>query len=349
MSQATIGSSMSGINWNMKTVSGKIVSIHPGLGFTIVKDLYYYLIIDNFAEGEKPFNNHIEGSPPEYMNICLSKATVMFWLDKGMAKSTIYGKEIRQKQLIDPMAYEGLVTGFKMAPLIKPTLLNHADEANNFYLKFGTFPGESDHGNAAPLPFTAMIIQEEKRQMDDWHLERAKLQKAGTPIEGNYVYYFLDCGHKLRVEQNGQKISLIHFNYFGIHRTPYASPALTFTLNAPPQFTGLDLNSEAEAHEAEAHEAHETPSCAGQKTFNLMNLTAAALIEGIEEAHWEQRRIRSTADTAHSWHNDPAYKNSMDWVDAAWDEIQARREEEGTYDNSTAFSAEDEDAVESHY
>jgi hypothetical protein len=66
----------------------------------------------------------------------------------------------------------------------------------------------------------------------------------------------------------------------------------------------------------------------------------SALIEGIEEAHWEQRRIRST--TA-AWHIDPVYTNSMAWVDAAWDEIQARREEE----NSAPFSAED--AVESHY
>jgi len=330
---------MSGTNWNLKPVSGTIVSIHPGLGFTVVKDLYYYLIIDNFAEGEKVFTNHVEGFPQEYMNICLSKATVMFWLSQGPAKSTIYGKEIRQKQLIDPMAYEGLVTGFKMAPLIKPTLLNHDDEANNFYLKFGTFPGDSDHGNAAPLPFTSMMIQTEKRQMDDTQLERAKHQMT-TVIEGSYTYHFLECGHKLRVEQDGQKISLIHFNYFGIHRSPYASPTLTFALGAPPQFTGLDLDAEVETHEAHA--------CPGQKTFNLMNLTAAALIEGIEEAHWEQRRIRST--TA-AWHIDPAYNKSMDWVDAAWDEIQARREDEGTCDNSVAFSPEDmpEDTVESHY
>jgi len=324
MSDATIGSSMSGTNWNLKPVSGTIVSIYPGLGFTIVKDLYYYLIIDNFSTSTVPFNHHIEGSPQEFMNICLTKATVMFWLSQGPAKSTIYGKEIRQKQLIDPLSHEGLITGFKLAPLIKPTRF-HTDEANEFYLKFGTFPGHSDLGNAAPLPFTAMVIQEEKRQMDDWHLERAKLQK-NTAIEGNYKYHFLDCGHKLRVEQNGQKMSLIHFNFHGTHRTPYASPALTFTLRAPPDVTGLDLSVE-------------TP--VGQKTFNLTNLTASALYEGIEEAHWEQRRIRSTA----SWATDPAYKNSIAWVDAAWDEIEERREEE----NSAPFSAEDDDAVESHY
>ena len=34
MSAATIGSQMSGTNWNLKLVSGTIVAIHPGLGFT---------------------------------------------------------------------------------------------------------------------------------------------------------------------------------------------------------------------------------------------------------------------------------------------------------------------------
>ena len=326
MSAATIGSQMSGTNWNLKLVSGTIVAIHPGLGFTVVKDLYYYLIIDNFSAATVPFNNHIEGSPQEFMNICLTKATVMFWLSQGPAKSVIYGKEIRQKQLINPLSHEGLIMDFKLAPLIKPTTLNHNDEANEFYLKFGSFPGHSDIGNSAPLPFTAMVIQEEKCQMDDWHLARAKLQKT-TDIEGNYRYHFLECGHKLRVELDGQKMSLIHFNFHGTHKTPYSSPALTFTLRAPPDVTGLDLSVE-------------TPL--GQKEFNLTNLTASALYEGIEEAHWEQRRIRAANPT---WYTDPVYTNSTAWVDAAWDEIQERREEE----NSAPFSAEDEDAVESHY
>ena len=294
----TIGSSMTGTTWSMKTVSGKIVDIHPGLGFTVMKDLYYYLIVDNFSVGEKPFNHHIEGSPPEYMNISLSKATTMFWLKTDVAKSAIYGKEIRTKQLIDPMSREGLILGFKVAPLIKPMLLK-GDE--DFYLKFGTFPGDSDYGNAAPLPYTSYMIQEEKRQMDEWHLARAKLQDT---LEGNYSYRFLDCGHKLRVELNGQKVSLIHFNHFGIHKTPHSSPALTFTLKALPDDFGLETT----------------------RTYNLTNLTNSAIHQGIEDAHWEQARIRATT---HSWATDPVYKNSMEWVDAAWNEIQARREEEG--------------------
>ena len=308
-SDATIGSTMSGTNWNMKTVSGTIVSVHLGLGFTVVKDLYYYLIIDNFAHGEKPFNHHIEGSPPEYMNIVLSKATVLFWLSLGPAKSTIYGKEIRQKEIIDPMSQDGLTMSFKLAPLIKLTELNQSDEANDFYLKFGVFP-DSHHGISPPI--TVSIIREEKKQMDAWHYERAKLVKLErvTALQGDYTYHFLDCGHKLRVERNGQKMSIIHFNYFGIHNVPEAEmPVPEVSVEAKP-------------------------------TFNLTGLSSSALYEGIEEAHWEQLRIRSTNN---SWATDPSYMNSMKWVDAAWYEIQSRREEEAP------VLLEEPDAFEGHY
>ena len=46
------------------------------------------------------------------------------------------------------------------------------------------------------------------------------------------------------------------------------------------------------------------------------------LHEGIEESHWEMRRLRK-AGVFNS-----AYTNLQEWVDAAWDEIQARREED---------------------
>ena len=314
-SDATIGSTMSGTNWNMKTVSGTIVSVHLGLGFTVVKDLYSYLIIDNFAEGEKTFNHHIEGSPPEYMNFVLSKPTVMFWLSLGPAKSTIYGKEIREKQIIDPMSQQGLIMEFKLAPLIKPTVLNRTEEANDFYLKFGTFP---DSGNVNPLPLTVSILGEERNQMDAWHYERAKLQKT-TEIKGNYIYHFFDCGHKLRVERNGQKMSLIHFNYFGVHKTPYGSPSQTFNPPEMPEISSL---------------VEELPK------YNLTGLSLSALYQGIEEAHWEQLRTRSTTK---AWATDLSYMKSMEWVDEAWNEIQSRREQEAP------VLAEEDDSFEGHY
>jgi hypothetical protein len=247
----TIGSSMSGVTWNMRTVSGHIVAIHPGVGFTVVKDLYDYLIIDDFSTEVKPFNNHIETYPPEFMNIVLSRATVMFWMSiLPRVKSTLCGKELRKKKLIDPMSHEGLIMEVKLAPLIKSIP------------QFG-FPNSEDD--------TAQI---QKYEMDQWHLARATLQK--NAIQGKYTYQFLDCG-KLLVELDGQ-ISLIEFD----------SSRYNFK-------------------------------------HNVKNLTYSAILQGIEEAHWEQRRIRPQST---EWANDPSYKKSMSWLETAWDEIQDRREEE---------------------
>ena len=149
--------------------------------------------------------------------------------------------------------------------------------------------------------------------MDVWHYERAKLQKV-TPIQGDYTYHFLDCGHKLRVERAGQKISLIEFNYFGIHTVPEPEPV----------------------HESVPESVPEP-----LPTFNMSGLSSSALYEGIEEAHWEQLRIRHTND---SWFTDPSYIKSMEWVDEAWYEIQSRREEE-----APVLLAEEPDVFESHY
>jgi hypothetical protein len=57
----------------------------------------------------------------------------------------------------------------------------------------------------------------------------------------------------------------------------------------------------------------------------VKNLTYSAILQGIEEAHWEQRRIRQQTT---EWANHPSYKKSMSWLETAWDEIQDRREEE---------------------
>jgi len=275
----TIGSFMNGTSWNMKTVSGKITEIYPGIGFLLTKDLYTYLAIDNFKEGDISINHHIQGIPSEFMNIRLSKTTVLFWLNSVPAKSTIYGKEIREKKLIDPMT-DGLRLAFKVAPLIPMKNIDFSwipDDIMNFYLQFGIFPCDIDPGNT-PVPMTTMTIREDKRQMDLWHYERAKLDS----LEGNYTYHFLDCG-RLRVEMDGQKISLIG--------------------------------------KVEVPEVLEVPEVEPHREWNLKNLSMAALIQGIEESHWHMRRIRKNSACSE-------YLRSMSWVDAAWDEIQARREEE---------------------
>jgi len=295
----TIGTFINGTSWNMKAVSGKITEIYPGLGFLLTKDLYTYLAIDNFKEGDISINHHIQGIPSEFMNIRLSKETVLFWLNSVPAKSTIYGKEIREKKLIDPMT-DGLRLGFKVAPLIPVKKIDFSwipDDIMNFYLQFGIFPCDIDPGNT-PVPMTTMTIREDKRQMDMWHYARAKLDS----LEGNYTYHFLDCG-RLRVEMGGQKISLIG-----------------------------KMIPEVEVPKVEVPEVpeDEVPEIS---EWNLKNLSMAALIQGIEESHWNMRRIRKNPASTE-------YLRSMSWVDAAWDEIQARREEE---------SAEIEDPYEKHY
>jgi len=283
----SIGSFIHGTSWNMKIVSGHITDIYPGIGFLLTKDLYTYLVVDNFKKGDISMNHHIQGVPSEHMNIRLSKETVLFWLKSGNAKSTIYGKEIREKTLIDPMT-DGLRLGYKLAPIIQMKNIDFTlipDDILNFYLQFGIFP--CDLGES--IPITAMTVREEKRQMDLWHYERSKLDS----LEGNYTYHHLDNG--LRVEMAGQKISLIRFK----EHIPEPEPEAM----------------QEQEQEAKASE------------WDLRNLSITALHEGIEESHWHMRSIRNNPGPT-----SPEYLRLLSWVDAAWDEIQARREEENIFE-----------------
>jgi hypothetical protein len=175
----------------------------------------------------------------------------------------------------------------------------------DFYLEFGTLPGERDRGHEAPLPYIAMNDNESKRQMDIWHLERAKLHKVGIDIQGSYKYMFNECGKKLVVSLHGEEISTIHFSDSSVHNTPYSSPAPTFVLKSGPidDIVGLDIS---------------------ENKFNLSHIATDKLQEGIESAYWYTRRLRQEV----GYHTNPGFLNAMSWTDSAWDEIQARREEE---------------------
>jgi hypothetical protein len=302
-SQATIGSYVSGKNYNCMEVSGEIIEIYPSIGFLVRKDFYTYLIIDNFQAGEKQFNHHLESILPEYVNLPLSKNTTLFWLNGvGVAKSALFGKEIREKRLIDPMSREALLLPFKMNPIISAfgSMHRYKGEILDFYLKFGTVPGESELGHEGPLPLKSMSENESKRQLDIWHLERAKLQRVGIDIQGSYKYYFSE--KTLVVKLHGEEINNIRLNDLSVQNTPYSSPAPKFVLKgAPEEFTGLDLAEN-----------------------KMEALSLEKLREGIEEAYWYMRRLRQQE----GYHMNESYLMSMAWTDAAWDEIQARREEE---------------------
>ena len=306
-SQATIGSYMSGKNYNRMEVSGEIIDIYPGVGILVKKEFYTYLIVDNFQAGEKEFSHHLESIPPEYAGLTLSTKTVLFWLNgTGSAKSVLFGKEIREKRLIDPMSREGLLLPVKLSPIISAfnNMNLYTGDILDFYLEFGTLPGERDRGHEAPLPYIAMNDNESKRQMDIWHLERAKLNNVGIDIHGSYKYSFKDCGKMLVVSLHGEDISTIHFSDSSVHNTPYSSPAPTFVLKSSiEQIVGLDI---------------------AEDTRNLRHVSTDNLHEGIESAYWYTRRLREHT----GYHTNPEFLRAMCWTDSAWDEIQARREEE---------------------
>jgi hypothetical protein len=298
---------MSGKNYNRMEVSGEIIDIYPSVGFLVRKDFYTYLIVDNFQAGEKQFTHHLESIPPEFAGLTLSKRTVLFWLNGvGTAKSVLFGKEIREKRLIDPMSREGLLLPVKLNPIISAfSGMNlYKGDILDFYLEFGTLPGERDRGHEAPLPYIAMNKNESKRQTDIWHLERAKLNNVGIDIHGSYKYTFNECGKMLVVTLHGEEISTIHFSESSVHNTPYSSPAPSFVLKGTvDSIARLDI---------------------AEDKFNLTYLSTDKLHEGIESAYWHMRRLRDQGGFA----TNMSFLKAMLWTDSAWDEIQARREEE---------------------
>jgi hypothetical protein len=46
------------------------------------------------------------------------------------------------------------------------------------------------------------------------------------------------------------------------------------------------------------------------------------LMEGIEAAHWEINRAKRNNLL---WHKDPAVKHHLEWLEAAWLEMDTRR------------------------
>lgn len=299
---------MSGKNYNRMEVSGEIIDIYPGVGILVRKDFYTYLIVDNFQAGDRQFTHHLESIPPEYAGLTLSKQTVLFWLNGvGTAKSVLFGKEIREKRLIDPMSREGLLLPMKLSPIISAfnDMNLYTGEILDFYLELGTLPGERERGHEAPLPYKTMNNNESERQMDIWHLERAKLERLGIDIQGSYQYSFKECGKILVVSLHGQEISTIYFSESSVHNTPYSSPAPSFVLKSGPidEIVGLDIS---------------------ENKFNLSHIATDKLREGIESAYWYTRRLRQEV----GYHTNPGFLNAMSWTDSAWDEIQARREEE---------------------
>jgi hypothetical protein len=54
----------------------------------------------------------------------------------------------------------------------------------------------------------------------------------------------------------------------------------------------------------------------------VRRLLTEELMEGIEAAHWEIARSKRNNIL---WHKDPAVKHHLEWLEAAWDEMDTRR------------------------
>lgn len=121
ISQATIGSSLSGRAFGAKNVCGTITNIYPGLGFEVKKDGYKYLAIDNFSSKEYEMRHFIEMPAPENLYHSVSKETINFWISAGYkTKERIYGKEIQMRKLIEKDSMYDLPLPFSLAPFIEP-------------------------------------------------------------------------------------------------------------------------------------------------------------------------------------------------------------------------------------
>lgn len=306
LSSFQIGDFISGLTVDSRHASGIIHKITPGIGFSIISDDYEYVLVNKFSETHSVMRHFLEHPGSDSAHFSLTKETILFWLNSGVdTKAEIYMKEL-QSGLIDPMSPEGLALPFKVAPFIRHSVYRYITNPHDreVYLKVGNIHHED--GDHAPLPVESIVLKEKTAQMNSWHLARATGKFSSEP----YTYTFLTCGKKLRVEFNGRKESLINLTTAG-NTSTMCSPANPFILSHPP-----DLEQVCGILEELTNNKF---AAAVQRLSNDM------LHEGIEEAHWEMRRLRKAAIF------NSAYTNLQEWVDAAWDEIQARREEDESF------------------
>ena len=319
-----INDSMSGVTFDGRYAAGLVNTILPGLGYLVSNDGYSYLLVDKFSSSRKKQMSNFVEDPVESMYTKLSKETILYWLGNHYCtKACIYGKEVKMQYLIDPLSFQGLSLPFKLAPFADPIGMRNVKDVQDFVIDFYCRTGKHypcGRGDEAPVPYELIVVREEAKQMDQWHLARAL--KFPVP-PGNYTYHFLECGKRLRIELNGVKEKIIHYENRGVVPTPSvsgaSSPATPFILSSPSHILYMEEIEGITGVEAEAQ---------GQQTnftASVKRLSTSDLTDGLEEMAWEMRRIRKKhAD----YYAQPDFITAQAWCDAAWDEIQERREQE---------------------
>jgi hypothetical protein len=317
--ECNIGTYIGGSRFCGRYASGIISSVFPGLGFLVDNEGYQYLIINNFQVGGHMVSHSLEFRASDCSSIPLTDETILFWLKGGCrTKSKVYGIEITRHRLINPMSDEGLRLPTKLNPFICSALYVKGMEkrANWAFMKStgGDYP--ETPGDQAPLPLDIIYMRAVEKQENQWHLARARILNEDEAKP--YKYTFLQCGKKLLIELDGVKKSTVNYKDGEVHLyTPahsvVCSPAQPFVLAPPPFLPPLGL---------------EDPLWGGDNRFveGVKRLTDQQIEEGIEEAHWEMKRIRVMAEATKAQLG-VDFMNTQKWLDAAYDEKQARRDE----------------------
>jgi hypothetical protein len=320
-----IGSYMSGYMFCGRYASGTITAIFPSVGYIVENDGYQYFIVNKFGASAKMSSNFLEFGASDYAHIDLADETILFWLKRGFrAKARLYGVEVIRRRLIDPMSETGLRLRVKVAPFICSTLyFNGMEEKHGWdYIKQtgGVLP--DDDGETAPIPYDLTFKRAVEKQENKWHLLRSRLLTEAEAAP--YKYTFLQCGKKLLIELDGQKKATVNYLGGDVHlytpaHSTMCSPAQPFLLKSPPMasipslsdFSGLD----------DVEDALE------QDKFvdSVKRLTDDQIDEGIEENYWDMRRIRMAAEKNQTPLGED-FMTAQKWMDAAYDEKQARRE-----------------------
>jgi hypothetical protein len=305
-----VGTSLGGFTFSYRYASGTVTKVLPGLGFIIESDGYSYTIISKFSAKIFPVRHFLEYNISDCSFHQLPQETILAWLNAGYdTKPEVYAKEIQMQKLIDPMT-DGLALPFKVAPFLKHDCYRNItnEHEEEIFMKTGKLIHED--GRHAPLPIDSIVLNENTKQMNAWHLARYNMNFSAP-----YTYTLLNCGKKLRVEQNGNKECIIPLNSVAPSRcSSLCSPANPFVLSQPP----LDLSEVSAILEdiTGVFVEEENPF-----KENVRRLSTKNIYEGIEEAHWEMKRFRNF------FYEKPSL-TIQQWVDAAWNEIQYRRDEE---------------------
>ena len=326
-----IGAKIGGNMFSGRYASGTITNICPGLGYMVENDGYNYMIVNKFGNWTKMSSNSVEFPASEFAFIDLTDETILFWLKRGFrAKARIYGTEVVRRHLIDPMSDSGLRLTTKVFPFICSALyFNNMESKHGWeYIKQTGFVLPDDDGENAPLPYDLVIKNEVAKQENQWHLVRSRLLADCETAPYNYT--FLQCGKKLLIELDGQKKAMVNYLGGDVHlytpaHSAICSPAQPFLLRSPPipEISGISGISDLES-------VPDDPLWGGDNQFveAVQRLSDDQIDEGIEETYWEMKRLRVFAEK-NQLPLGMDFMNSQKWLDAAYDEKQARIEQFG--------------------